>query len=178
MSELPLLSAYSQDLQARVRDLLGNGRVSEILLQRYPVAHDVRDDKALYAYVIDLKNDRLRSAAQIHKVAYDNKLHVIRHALGTHTYVSRVQGARLTAKHEIRIASIFRRMPEAFLRMIVAHELAHLREKEHDKAFYKLCQHIEPQYYQYEFDMRLYLTYLEYRRCGDDRDEPVPELWA
>ena len=52
-------------------------------------------------------------------------------------------------------------MPLPFLNMIVAHELAHLREKEHNKAFYKLCEHIEPDYPQLEFDVRVYLTYLD-----------------
>jgi predicted metal-dependent hydrolase len=28
--------------------------------------------------------------------------------------------------------------------MIVVHELAHLREREHDRAFYQLCCHMEP----------------------------------
>ena len=46
--------------------------------------------------------------------------------------------------------------------MIVVHELAHLREKDHGKAFYQLCQHMEPQYHQYEFDLRLYLTHVEH----------------
>ncbi|HEY6837139.1 MAG TPA: YgjP-like metallopeptidase domain-containing protein, partial [Geobacteraceae bacterium] len=87
--------------------------------------------------------------------------HVIKHALGTHSFVSRVQGGKLKAKHEIRVASVFRDTPEAFLRMIVVHELAHLREKDHNKAFYQLCEHMEPSYHQLEFDTRLYLTQLE-----------------
>jgi predicted metal-dependent hydrolase len=45
--------------------------------------------------------------------------------------------------------------------MIVVHELAHLKEKQHDKAFYKLCCWMEPDYHQFEFDLRLYLTQLE-----------------
>ena len=52
------------------------------------------------------------------------------------------------------------RMMEPFLRMIVVHELAHLKEKEHNKAFYQLCCHMEPQYHQLEFDTRLWLTQL------------------
>jgi len=45
--------------------------------------------------------------------------------------------------------------------MIVVHELAHLRERDHSKAFYQLCQHMEPAYHQLEFDLRVYLTYRE-----------------
>jgi len=45
--------------------------------------------------------------------------------------------------------------------MIVVHELAHLRERAHDKAFYKLCTHMEPDYHQLEFEVRVYLTHLE-----------------
>lgn len=56
-------------------------------------------------------------------------------------------------------------MPAAFLQMIVAHELAHelahLNEREHGKAFYALCTHREPGYHQLEFDLRLWLTALD-----------------
>ena len=45
--------------------------------------------------------------------------------------------------------------------MIVVHELAHLKEKEHNKAFYQLCRHMQPNYHQLEFDVRVYLTHLE-----------------
>lgn len=92
---------------------------------------------------------------------YDSRIQVIQQALGLHRAVSRVQGNRLKAKAEIRIASLFRQGPEALLRMIVVHELAHLREKNHDKAFYSLCCHMEPNYHQLEFDARLYLTCLD-----------------
>ena len=69
-----------------------------------------------------------------------------------------MQGGRLKAKREIRVAALFRQAPADFLRMIVVHELAHLKEREHDKAFYALCQHMEPDYHQLELDLRLWLT--------------------
>lgn len=47
------------------------------------------------------------------------------------------------------------------LRMLVVHELAHLKEKEHNKAFYQLCCHMEPNYHQLELDARLYMMVLE-----------------
>ena len=78
-----------------------------------------------------------------------------------HTYVSRVQGNKLKSKNEIKIGSVFKKAPQALLNMIVVHELAHLKEKEHDKAFYKLCQHMLPNYHQLELMTRIYLTELE-----------------
>lgn len=101
------------------------------------------------------------NVGQLSKVAYDSKLHVIKYALGTHTTVSRVQGGNLRSKREIRVATLFKEMPTEFLRMIVVHELAHMKEREHDKAFYQLCRHMEPDYPQLEFDLRSYLTYLD-----------------
>lgn len=161
MPSLPYLSAYPEPLRAQVSQLIAQDRLKDVLLQRYPDAHGIRTDKALYAYVQDLKDSYLRQAEPIAKVAFDSKIQVIQHALGLHTAVSRVQGKRLKAKHEIRIASVFRDAPLAFLRMIAVHELAHLKEKEHDKAFYKLCCWMEPAYHQFEFDLRLYLTWLD-----------------
>ena len=42
--------------------------------------------------------------------------------------------------------------------------LAHVREREHDKAFYALCCHMQPDYHQVEWSVRLYL--LELQRHG------------
>jgi predicted metal-dependent hydrolase len=45
--------------------------------------------------------------------------------------------------------------------MIVVHELAHLKELDHNKAFYQLCTYMLPDYHQLEFDLRVYLTWRE-----------------
>jgi predicted metal-dependent hydrolase len=156
------LQAYPQQLQDQVSELIATDRLGQVLRQRYQGAgHGVRTDRALYDYVLELKNRHLRGADPINKVAYDNKLQVVAHALGTHTAISRVQGSRLKAKREIRIAALFRDTPAPFLRMITVHELAHLKERAHDKAFYQLCTYMEPDYHQLELDLRLYLTHLE-----------------
>ncbi len=161
------LAGYPEHLLAQVRELLAQDRLGELLRRRYPQRHEIRSDRALFDYVQDLKSEYLRSAEPLSKVCFDSKLHVIRHALGTHTSVSRVQGSKLKAKREIRIATLFREAPPEFLKMITVHELAHLREKAHDKAFYQLCLHMEPNYHQYEFDLRLYLTQLEIKGLRD-----------
>ncbi len=159
MQELKYLAGYPESVISQVSRLLAENRLGSLLAEKYPRSHDIRTEKALYDFTISIKNKYLRSAQPISKVIYDGKINVVNHALGTHTFVSRVQGAKLKAKHEIRIASIFKETPLDFLRMIVVHELAHLKEKDHNKAFYKLCEYMEPRYHQLEFDMRLFLTY-------------------
>lgn len=161
MQELKYLIGYSENVTDQVRRLIGNGKLGETLLKKYPAAHAIRTDKALYAYTVDLKNALLKQSQPLSKVIYDDKIKDLHHALGLHTFVSRVQGGKHKAKNEIRVASLFKKAPLEFLRMIVVHELAHLKEKDHNKAFYQLCEHMEPAYHQLELDMRLYLTHLD-----------------
>ncbi|WP_146908789.1 M48 family metallopeptidase [Arenimonas daejeonensis] len=163
MQPLKYLAGYPEHLQAQVRDLIGQDRLGPMLANKYGQLHTVRSDRQLYDYVQDLKDRHLRQSVPLGKVAYDGKLQVMKHALGTHTAVSRVQGSKLKASREIRIATVFRDAPAEFLKMIVVHELAHLKEAEHNKDFYRLCTHMEPEYHQLEFDLRLYLTQLEMR---------------
>ena len=155
---LKYLNGYAPELRAQVSQLIAEGRLAASVAQRYPDLHQLRTDAALYDYVMELKTRHMRNAPPIAKVAYDNRLQVLHNALGTHSTVSRVQGTRLKAKREIRVSSLFKQAPAAFLTMIVVHELAHLKEREHDKSFYALCLHMEPSYHQLEFDVRLWLT--------------------
>ena len=158
---LPYLQGYAQDTLTQVALMLQEQKVGDWLTRKYPQGHGLRNDGALFDYVQDLRQEYLRGADALSKVHYDSKLHVMRNALGTHTTVSRVQGNKLKAKREIRIASLFKDTPTEFLRMIVVHELVHLREREHDKAFYQLCTYMEPTYHQLEFEVRVYLTHLD-----------------
>jgi len=158
---LHYLQGYSPDTLAQVEQMLQQDLVADWLLKKYPQCHAVRTDRALFDYVQTLKTQHLRGAEPLAKVNFDAKLQVVQHALGTHTNIARVQGSKLKAKREIRVASLFKNVPQDFLRMICVHELAHLRERQHDKAFYQLCKHMEPRYHQLEFELRVYLTHLE-----------------
>lgn len=162
MQSLKYLAGYPPHVLSRVQALIDQGRLGDVLQARYGELHGVRTDGQLYDYVQSLKERHLRQSVRLDKVVYDGKLQVMKHALGTHTSISRVQGSRLKASREIRIASVFRDAPAEFLKMIAVHELAHLKEAEHDKAFYRLCTHMEPDYHQLEFDLRLYLTHLDF----------------
>jgi predicted metal-dependent hydrolase len=158
---LRYLSAYSQQVQSQIREMIDKDTLGQFLLKKYPQVHQINNDKMLRDYVMDLKNRHLRKSSPLSKIVYDKKIHVINNALGLHTFISRVQGSKLKSKNEIRISDIFKTAPEPFLEMIVVHELAHVRVKAHDKAFYQLCEHMLPNYHQLEFEMRLYLTQLE-----------------
>ncbi|MFV3331573.1 YgjP-like metallopeptidase domain-containing protein [Pseudomonas sp. NY15437] len=159
MQPLRYLQAYPPQLQDQVRQLIEQDRLGDYLERRYPGRHDVQSDKALYGYAMDLKQQYMRTAPAVDKVLYDNKLDVVQRALGLNTAISRVQGGKLKAKKEIRVASLFKDAAPEFLQMIVVHELAHLKERDHSKAFYQLCEHMLPGYHQLEFDLRVYLTW-------------------
>lgn len=153
------LAHYSPALQNQIYLLQSQDKLGDYISQRYPQNHLIQTDKALFQYCTDIKQTFLRNTPMLDKAHYDNRLSIEHHALGLNTAVSRVQGGKLKAKKEIKISSFFKSAPSEFLRMIVVHELAHLKEKNHNKAFYKLCQHIEPDYHQLEFDCRVYLCW-------------------
>ena len=166
-ADLPFLAGYPEPLLHQVRQQIGLGRLGSYLAQRYCAPHAIRTDGALYDHANGLKQRHLRNAPPLAKVAFDNRLQIDHRALGTLTSVSRVQGGRLAAKRELRVAALFKNAPAAMLDMIVVHELAHLKEREHNKPFYALCQHMLPGYQQIEFDTRLYLTWLAVQRAAD-----------
>jgi predicted metal-dependent hydrolase len=141
--------------------LVDDARLVDFLLERHPTQHSVYGDRELREYVMDVKNRHMKKSSPLSKIIYDDKIHVIHNALGLHTYVSRVQGGKLKSKHELRVSTLFKKASDTMLSMIVVHELAHLKEREHNKAFYRLCEHMLPNYHQVEFETRLYLLLLE-----------------
>jgi predicted metal-dependent hydrolase len=158
---LNYLAGYDLALVSQVGQLIAENQLGEVLLRKYPQAHEVRTDKALYDYVQDIKDTYLSKTGPLSRVAFDSTMQILRQTLGTHTRIARVQGNKLKTKREIHVAALFKNVPPEFLRMIVVHELAHLKEADHDKAFYQLCRHMEPDYHQLEFDLRVYLSYLD-----------------
>lgn len=161
MQTLPYLNGYQAEIQQQVQTLLSQGKLGEFLLKRHPEIHTVRTDKALYEYTIAIKNQYLRKSQPLSKVIFDDKISLSHQALGLHSYVARKQGAKIKAKNEIRISSRLKKVPEGLLRMVVVHELAHLKEKDHNKAFYQLCCHMDGDYHQLEFELRLLLTLID-----------------
>ncbi len=163
-SVLRYIQGYPSHIVESVQRLVETDKLVSWFEQRYPERHSIQSEKALFEYTMTIKNKYMKKTAPLSKVVYDSKIHLINNALGLHTYVSKVHGNKIKSKNEIRIASMFKSAPEPLLRMLVVHELAHLREKEHNKSFYQLCCHMEPNYHQYELDARLYMMVLELNR--------------
>nr|WP_320133638.1 M48 family metallopeptidase [uncultured Holophaga sp.] len=161
MSDLPFLQGYPEHLLEQVRQLLIQGTLGERLRRIYGEArHGIQSDRTLNAYAQAIKQQFMENAPPLAGASFDPTISLTHQALGLQTQTTRVQGTRLKSTAHIRIAPLFRDAPEPFLRMVVVHELAHLKEKGHTKSFYQLCRHMEPDYAQLEFDLRLYLTEL------------------
>ena len=161
MTTLKYIAHYSEQIQSQAAMLISSGRLDDYLDKNYPDRHQIQSDKALYHYINDIKSQYMRKSNPLTQVTYNSKLTVLKHALGIHTYQSRVQGSKLKSHNSITVASLFKEAPPEFLRMIVVHELAHFKEQEHNKAFYQLCCHMEPDYHQLELDTRLWLHWRE-----------------
>ena len=154
---LAYIGAYPQSIKDQVQRMVDEKSLGKFLQKKHPKTHIITNDKKLREYAMQIKNQFMKKSSPLSKVAYDGKIHVINNALGLHSYVPRIQGAKIKTKNELRVSSVFKKAPLALLNMIVVHELAHLKEKQHDKAFYQLCQHMLPDYHQLEFDMRLFM---------------------
>lgn len=151
------LYGYSDRIRDQAWELLERGELETSVLARHPEPNPAPDNARLYQYTQQLKRERMKSSPPLGKVRYCEKIATVNRALGLHTYAVRQQGGKLKRTNEIRIGAVFRELPADFLKMIVVHELAHLRHKDHDKAFYQLCCYLEPTYHQLELELRLVL---------------------
>lgn len=174
MTSISILQGYPEQLQAQARALLASGELPGLLAAKYPQAHEIRSNKQLFDFVQEIKAQYLRKAAPLARVTYDGNLSSVHNALGLHVTKSRVHGGKVQKKREIRIAAVFKDAPIDFLRMIVVHELAHMKYQDHSAAFYKLCCNLEPDYHQLEFDFRLYFYAQEAARDGTESDPSHP----
>ncbi|MGC4068231.1 MAG: DUF45 domain-containing protein, partial [Polyangiaceae bacterium] len=148
-------------LLEQVSALVAENRLGEWLAERFPHPPSVTTNHALYEYVTELKDTHLKTAPPLRKVSFDDRIATLQRALGQHRTVTVVQGRNLKSRNEILVASLLKETPPEFLKMVVVHELAHLRESNHDKAFYQFCCRMEPKYHDYELGLRLYLTHRE-----------------
>jgi len=161
MTKPDYFQGYPQNIKDQVEQLRADGQVKSYLLKKYPSGHQINTDKQLFEYANGLKQQFMKKSPHINRVKYEKQKDLIRHALGTHTFISRNHGGKLKSKHEIRVALSLKSAPEEMLKMLVVHELAHFKEKDHNKAFYNLCEYMQPNYCEVELDTLLFLSLIE-----------------
>jgi len=161
MAKIDYFQGYPDNIRDHFNHLMKNGHIKSYLLKKYPVGHQINTDKQLYEYANKLKQKFMKNSPQIDKVKYIKQKDLILNALGTHTFISRNHGGKLKSKHEIRIAESLKNAPEEMLQMLVVHELAHFKEKDHNKAFYNLCEYMQPNYCEVEVDTLLFLSLID-----------------
>ncbi|MGB0733309.1 MAG: YgjP-like metallopeptidase domain-containing protein [Pontibacterium sp.] len=162
MSHLRYIAHYPTQVKAQVTELLTTERLGDWLKQRHGTPHNFRANHQLFELGQTLKNQFLRKAPPLHHIAYSDKVLRSHDALGVNVKKTRSHGKKQPIRREILVDTLFKGLSEPLLRMILAHEIAHIKEQEHNKSFYSLCCHIEPQYHQLELELRLILVYRDY----------------
>lgn len=154
-------SGYPDTLLTQITQLIEQNQLITYFKNKYPQGHQLQSQKQLYQYTDTIKQRYLKNAPKLDQVIYKKQTDLIKNALGTHTFKRQQHGGKLKAKHEIAIANQLKNAPEPLLRALIVHELAHFKEKAHNKSFYQLCCHMEPDYHQLELDLRLFLILVE-----------------
>ncbi|WP_372655703.1 M48 family metallopeptidase [Halobacteriovorax sp.] len=161
MNILKYFKGYPEEVLNQIEGLVQSDKLKTYLITKYPAPHNISSDKLLFQYTNGLKQQYLKKAPQLSKVIYEKQKDIVQSALGNHTFISRNHGGKLKSKHEIRVSSTLKKAPMEMLEMLIVHELAHFKEKEHNKAFYNLCTYMQEDYHQVEFDLRLYLLLID-----------------
>lgn len=157
INDITIFSGYSDEVISFVNELIQSNKIKSYIESKYPETHNITTDKALFSYAQELRKYYMKNSPPIHKVSFDKDINRVYKALGLNLTISKTHGRKTKTRNEIKIASIFKKAPKDFLRMIIIHEIAHLKVKDHDKKFYNLCSNMEYNYHELEFDLRLFL---------------------
>jgi UTP pyrophosphatase len=155
--DLAFLDTYPDKVQNKIRTLIEEDGLEAYLNDLYPEKHKINTDKALFEYVQELRKKYMRKAPPAHKVVFDEKDETVYNALGDSENELILTDNGHKIKNVIRIASLYQKAPSELFHMVVVHELAHLKERDHSRNFYRLCHHMDGDYDLHEFDLRLYL---------------------
>ncbi len=158
--EFKYLKHYPDNIKEAVNRLYKEEKLGVYLKSRYNEVF-VSKDKELYILAKEIKDIYLKKQKLPERILFDSKIELTNQALGLHSFIPVKQGKKIKRLNEIKISSRFKKMPKEFLLNVLVHELCHLKEKEHNKAFYNLCTNIKEDYFQVELDLRIYLTYLD-----------------
>ncbi|MCG7546990.1 MULTISPECIES: M48 family metallopeptidase [Pseudoalteromonas] len=158
MQQLKYFQHYPDSLQAQVKTLIADEKLQPYFKSKYPLGHQLQNQQALYQYCTALKQRYLKNTPRLNNVSFNKHTDMMKGTLGTHTHKQHRHGQKLKARYDIALNNQLKYAPEAILRALIVHELAHFKHAEHDKAFYNLCCNMEPDYHQLELDLRLFVV--------------------
>jgi len=159
--EFKYLKGYSDTIIKSIEKLIDENKLGLYLKNKYININTFTKDKDLYLLAKEIKDKYIKNEKLPERIFYDNKIELKNQALGLHTYIPVKHGKKYKMQNEIKISSRFKTLPYEFMENILIHELCHLKEKEHNKAFYKLCKNIDERYFEIDLDIRIYLTFLD-----------------
>ncbi|HIP19915.1 MAG TPA: metal-dependent hydrolase, partial [Sulfurimonas sp.] len=61
--KLKYLNHYPMQTQTQVIKLIESGNLAKHLLQKYPKPHAMKNDKALFKYTMDIKNEYIKKSS-------------------------------------------------------------------------------------------------------------------
>ncbi len=155
--DLSFLESCSDKVQDKIRTIIEDDGLEAYLEDLYPENHSINTDKALFAYAQEIRKKYMKKAKPAHKVVFDESDDTVYNALGDNINDLILADNGHKIKNVIRIASLFKSAPAELFHMVVVHELAHLKEREHGKNFFRLCHYMDDDYDQHEFDLKLFL---------------------
>lgn len=155
--DLSFLETCSEKLQNKIRNIIDKGELDAYIKDLYPEIHNISTDKALFAYAQEIRKKYMRKAPPAHKVVFDDGDDNVYNGLGDNINELILTDNGHKIKNVIRISSLFKSAPLELFHMVLVHELAHLKERDHSKNFFRLCQHMDDDYEQHEFDLHLFL---------------------
>lgn len=97
-AKLIYLAHYPEHLQSSIKNLLVQNKLADYLRGKYPHTHQINSDAALRDYTFALKKRFMKQSSPLSQAKFDNKIHVVNHALGLHTYKQQVQEANSKVK--------------------------------------------------------------------------------
>lgn len=102
MQELKYLAGYSESLLNKVKNLIHEDKLGEYIKNKYPEAHTIRTDRALYDFTMNIKNRFLQKSQPLGRVIYDSKINAVDHVLGMHYYISKVRDQKLNQSMKLK----------------------------------------------------------------------------
>ncbi|KZN65542.1 hypothetical protein N473_12580 [Pseudoalteromonas luteoviolacea CPMOR-1] len=158
MQQLKYFQHYPENLQAQITSLIENNQLQTYFKNKYPCGHQLQNQQTLYQYCTDIKQRFLKNTPRLNNVSFTKHTDMMKGTLGTHTQKQHRHGQKIKARYDIALNNQLKYAPEAILRALIVHELAHFKHADHDKAFYKLCCNMEADYHQLELDLRLFIV--------------------